>query len=542
MGLGPGFLVSKHVKLVRMLGRGGMGSVWAADHLALKSEVAVKFMSAMYAEDPAMLTRFEREATSAAQIKSPHIVNIHDHGVTGDGIPYMVMELLEGEDLSVRIKRQGPLPLDEVAEVIAQTCKALGKAHKLGIVHRDIKPSNIFLLDTEGGDIFVKVLDFGVAKPGSESDVTNTGLIVGTIVYASPEQLLNAKKVDHRADLWSVGVVAYRALTGKLPFSDDDGIGSLCLAMQQGMFTRPSALVPDLPLEVDRWFEKAFKRDPDERFGSAVEMARELFQACGRAEAPSLSMRMRAGGVDSSNDPGSRQFTTGGQTEVDSGPEIEFEDAKGTVITSNSGVSPRDLRERTTSPHEPLSATAVGGVAAAKKKPRARDSGRDPNTLGTSSAMTFPGTDAPPSMPAPQGSAFRKVVLALAAVACLAGGGVAGLVLLKRTGHPLSGTPGSIAADPAPAAPVPAPPVAKAVDVPSQDAPPAVVPASSRAELVPPSAPSASPTTTPTASAAAAPTASAVAPASTAPQSGPKNPGRPGGSGRNPLPEKDYGF
>ncbi|WP_275976931.1 serine/threonine-protein kinase [Polyangium aurulentum] len=529
-----------------MLGRGGMGSVWAADHLALKTEVAVKFMSAMYAEDPAMLTRFEREATSAAQIKSPHIVNVHDHGVTGDGIPYMVMELLEGEDLSVRIKRAGPLPLDEVAEVIAQTCKALGKAHKLGIVHRDIKPSNIFLLDTEGGDIFVKVLDFGVAKPGSESDVTNTGLIVGTIVYASPEQLLNAKKVDHRADLWSVGVVAYRALTGKLPFSDDDGIGSLCLAMQQGMFTRPSALVPDLPLEVDRWFEKAFKRDPDERFTTAVEMARELFQACGRAEAPSLSMRMRTGGVDSSNDPGLRQLTTGGQTEVDSGPEIEFEDAKATVITSPSGVA---LREGTAAGYEPLSTTAVPGALAAKRKQKqkARDTGRDPNTLGTSSAMTFPGTDAPPppSVPAPQGSAFRKVVLALAAVACLAGGGVAGLVLLKRTGPPLPGMPGSIAADPAPAAPVPAPPIAKAVDVPSTEAPPAVVPASSRAELAPPSAPSApsaSPTTTPTASAAAVPTASAVAPASTAPQSGPKNPGRPGGSGRNPLPEKDYGF
>src|SRR5262245_40600415 len=143
MGLEPGYLVSQHVKLVRMLKRGGMGSVWIAEHLALKTQVAVKFMSVGIADDPAMVTRFIPEATYAAQIKSRHVVYVHDHGMTPEGDPFIVMELLEGEDLASRMKRLGPLPLEEVATVLLQTCRVLGKAHQIGIIHRDIKPSNI---------------------------------------------------------------------------------------------------------------------------------------------------------------------------------------------------------------------------------------------------------------------------------------------------------------------------------------------------------------------------------------------------------------
>src|SRR5262245_20579689 len=145
MGLAPGYLVSKHVKLVRELQRGGMGSVWIADHLALETQVAVKFMAAAIAKDPAATARFTREATSAAQIKSPHVVQVHDHGVTPEGVPFMVMELLHGEDLSSRLKRCGPLSIDASAEIVFQVCRVLSRAHQLGIIHRDIKPSNIFL-------------------------------------------------------------------------------------------------------------------------------------------------------------------------------------------------------------------------------------------------------------------------------------------------------------------------------------------------------------------------------------------------------------
>ncbi|NUQ79363.1 MAG: protein kinase, partial [Polyangiaceae bacterium] len=408
MGLGPGYLISKHVQLVRMLGRGGMGSVWIADHLALKTQVAVKFMSSALATDPNMLTRFEREATSAAQIKSPHVVHILDHGVTGDAMPYIVMELLEGEDLSTRLKRTGPLPPEDVATIVLQICKALGKAHKLGIVHRDIKPSNIFLLDTDG-DIFVKVLDFGIAKPGGKetSDVTSTGAIVGTVVYMSPEQLLNAKHVDYRADLWSVAVVAYRALTGHLPFSDEDGIGSLCLAFEQGSFVPPSELNPQISPAIDAWFKRAFKRDPNARFPSAKEMVSELFTAASVVSPMSTTSLTSA----RSSDPRS-SFDSPERSLSDPGL-VAQEEAKPTVIepsqsqakaAASSGDEVESIatsRTKSTSPSSTLS------------------SAKDPATLGTAAALTVPG---PAMGPTPAPSKTKRLVV----------GGVAalGLVLL----------------------------------------------------------------------------------------------------------------
>ncbi len=270
MGLKPGYLVSKHVQLVRELKRGGMGSVWIADHLALNTQVAVKFMAASIVDDAAAVARFAREATSAAQIKSPHVVQIHDHGVTPEGVPYMVMELLHGEDLSTRIKRVGQMPLEEAAQIVVQVCRVLSRAHRAGIVHRDIKPSNIFLIDTDG-ETFVKVLDFGVAKLGDDGghELTTTGAMVGTLVYMSPEQLLSARSVDHRADLWSLGVVVYRAITGELPFKNDDGLGALCRAVEKGSFAAPSTLVPGIGPEVDAWFERAFAARLEDRFRSA---------------------------------------------------------------------------------------------------------------------------------------------------------------------------------------------------------------------------------------------------------------------------------
>jgi hypothetical protein len=280
MGLKPGYLVSKHVQLVSELKQGGMGSVWIAEHLALHTQVAVKFMATSIVDDASAVARFSREAMSAAQIKSPHVVQIHDHGVTPEGVPYMVMELLHGEDLSTRIKRLGQVPLEDAAQVVYQTCRVLSRAHKAGIIHRDIKPSNIFLLDTDG-EIFVKVLDFGVAKMGDDegNELTTTGAMVGTLVYMSPEQLLSAKTVDHRADLWSLGVVVYRALAGELPFKNEDGLGSLCRAVEKAAFAAPSMRVPGLPPAIDAWFERAFAAKLEERFTTAKEMAAALQHA-----------------------------------------------------------------------------------------------------------------------------------------------------------------------------------------------------------------------------------------------------------------------
>ncbi|AKT42556.1 serine/threonine-protein kinase [Chondromyces crocatus] len=282
MGLQVGYQVTPHVRLLRLLKAGGMGSVWAAEHLALQTQVAVKFIATNSAHIPAMVTRFKREATYTAQIKSPHVVQVHDHGVTEGGLPFIVMELLEGEALDERLMRGGPLPPFEVAQVLGQLCKVLGRAHQLGIIHRDIKLSNVFLLDADG-DVFTKLLDFGVAKQKGDKgpQVTAGGDLVGTVVYMSPEQLNDAREVDARSDLWSLGVVAYRALTGELPFRKEGGLGSLLMAVNAGYFTPVSELRPELPSVLDDWFLRALARDPAERFSNAREMSEAFDVAVG---------------------------------------------------------------------------------------------------------------------------------------------------------------------------------------------------------------------------------------------------------------------
>jgi eukaryotic-like serine/threonine-protein kinase len=277
--LEPGRMVTANVRLARLIGKGGMGSVWRAEHLALGAEVAVKFMSPAYVDTPSLVTRFTREATLAAQIKSPHVVQILDHGVLPEGVPFIVMELLRGEDLAHRIKRRGPLPPPEVAQIVFQVAKALSKAHHAGILHRDIKPDNIFLTEEDGG-LYIKVLDFGVAKRLDDDSptMTSTGSTVGTPYYMSPEQLFSAKHVDFQCDLWSLAVVAYRALTGKLPFQGDT-LGAVSLAVHAAMFVPPSAHRPELPAVIDAWFARALCRDIAGRFPSVKELAESFARA-----------------------------------------------------------------------------------------------------------------------------------------------------------------------------------------------------------------------------------------------------------------------
>jgi serine/threonine protein kinase len=271
-----GHPISANLRLVRVLGEGGMGSVWIADHLTLGTQVAVKLMARSLASDPEFVERFRREASAAAQLKSPHVAQVFDHGLSADGDPFIVMELLEGEDLGKRIDRSGPQPLGFVSDLIVQTAKALGRAHQLGIVHRDIKPENLFLVENDG-DVLVKVLDFGIAKTRAEASVsvTRTGGVFGTPLYMSPEQLLSAKSVDFRADLWSLAVVAYFALSARFPFSGDT-VGAISVAVNEGEITPASELRPGLAVEVDAWFQRAFRREASERFESAKEMAEAL--------------------------------------------------------------------------------------------------------------------------------------------------------------------------------------------------------------------------------------------------------------------------
>ena len=263
---------------MRLLDHGSMGSVWVATHAGLGTEVAVKFMSPDFAKNQNLVTRFSREAHADAQLRSPHVVQIFDHGVTADGTPYIVMELLDGESLQKRLKREGPIDPAVTSQIIGQTCKALTRAHQLGVVHRDNKPAHSFLTLADE-EIFVKLLDFGVSKQeGKDFSMTRTNEKVGTPFYMSPEQLISAKHVDFRADIWSVGIVAYHALVGVVPFKAST-FGDLCLAVSRGVFTAPSAARPELPARLDPWFQRALAKKPADRFESAKQAAEELDRA-----------------------------------------------------------------------------------------------------------------------------------------------------------------------------------------------------------------------------------------------------------------------
>jgi serine/threonine-protein kinase len=279
MELTPGTLVAERFRLERLLGKGGMGGVWRAHHVRLDVPCAVKFIHPEAAASAELRARFEREARAAAQIRSPNVVQILDHGVWQD-LPYIAMELLVGEDLAARLKRRKPLPPREVLAIAAQVGKALTKAHAAGVVHRDLKPGNIYLAQDDDEEI-VKVLDFGVAKDatlGLDSS-TKTGAILGTPFYMSPEQARGNRAVDHRSDLWALAVVVYQSITGKLPFHSD-AIGDLFVKIIVEPVPVPSQIAY-VPPGFDAWWARATARDPADRFQSAKDLVDALGPALG---------------------------------------------------------------------------------------------------------------------------------------------------------------------------------------------------------------------------------------------------------------------
>jgi serine/threonine protein kinase len=291
-------VIAGKYRLERELASGGMGAVWVARHLALDERVALKFMSGSLPEPADARTRFAREAQVAARLRGPHVVEVLDYGVDGD-LPYLVMELLRGEHLGDRLRREHRLPLAAVASITAQVARALTRAHRAAIVHRDLKPANLFLADVDGEEV-VKLLDFGIAKALSApaSEATHGDVLMGSPQYMAPEQARASKGVDHRADLWSLGAILFRALTGVPAFegaSAVDVIVQICTSPTPV----PSRVAPDLPPELDAFFLRALDRDPARRFSSAREMAEDLAAIAHPASAERRSPTERAdSGVD----------------------------------------------------------------------------------------------------------------------------------------------------------------------------------------------------------------------------------------------------
>ena len=272
----PGAMLAGKYMLERKLGQGGMGAVWRAEHVHLRSPVAIKLIDDRIVQHPEALARFMREAQAAAALRSPHVVQILDYGADR-GVPYIAMELLEGESLAARLARVGRLPPSQVAHVITDVARAITRAHELSIVHRDLKPDNIFIVQNDEVEV-TKVLDFGIAKAtqglGTVSSETRTGAILGTPHYMSPEQAEGTRLVDHRTDLWALGVIAFECLLGRRPF-ESEALGSLLLAICSRPLPVPSACGSELA-GFDAWFKRACARDLGERFQSARELAGEL--------------------------------------------------------------------------------------------------------------------------------------------------------------------------------------------------------------------------------------------------------------------------
>ena len=277
-----GKVLAGRYRLIAKLGGGGMGSVWRAEHLTLRTQVAVKLIDPAIAESGEVLARFQREALAVAELRSAHIVQIIDYGIDGN-TPFIAMELLEGESLAARLDRLGKLPPDDTARLLSQVARALTRAHEKGIVHRDLKPDNIFIV-REGDEEIAKVLDFGVAKKldalslNSGVTTTRTGALLGTPYYMSPEHALGQTSIDHRTDIWALGVIAYECLTGLRPF-DRDSFGALLMSICHEPLPTPSK-VASVPPGFDEWFARAASRELAARFQTAAEAAAELCVIC----------------------------------------------------------------------------------------------------------------------------------------------------------------------------------------------------------------------------------------------------------------------
>jgi serine/threonine-protein kinase len=280
MHVQPGQVIADRFRLVRELGRGGVGAVWLASQIALDAPCAIKFFIGPEIDLEQYCRRFEFEAKAAARLHHPNVVRILDTGMW-EGRPYIAMEFLEGEGLDARLRRRGRLLPNETIVFCYQVGAALMKVHSLGIVHRDLKPSNIFLA-REPGRIVVKLIDFGIAKTSAFavplSQLTRTQTILGTPAYMSPEQIQGIRPLDGRSDLWSLGVIVFECLTGRLPFE----AATLVDVFGRIMYTPipvPSQVAPWLPPAFDAWWQRAAARDVNTRFQTAAELCDALSRA-----------------------------------------------------------------------------------------------------------------------------------------------------------------------------------------------------------------------------------------------------------------------
>ncbi len=296
-----GTIICARYEVERILGRGGTGTVYAVRHIHTGEALALKVLSPALASNAQTIERFRTEARAPVHIGTDHVVRIIDADISSElgGAPFLVMEMLEGRDLGTELERRGAIPAGEVVLYLRQVARALDKAHALGIIHRDLKPTNIYLTERDDGSPLVKILDFGIAKLTDNAELAQDGTISGTPRYMSPEQARGqASKIGPSVDLWALGLIAFRLLTGKSYWSAE-GIAALIGQIVYDPMPPPSQLAPHLGPRFDEWFARACNREADKRFSSAAELVAGLADALGVSMAPQLT-----GQFDASQFPG----------------------------------------------------------------------------------------------------------------------------------------------------------------------------------------------------------------------------------------------
>jgi serine/threonine-protein kinase len=301
--LQPGQLIDDKYRVLRLVGEGGMGAVYEAEHAFLERRVAIKVLAPGMGENADVIRRFYQEAKAAAKIGHENICEVTDVGQTAGGMPYIVMQLLHGRSLGAEIAALGPLGVERAVDVATQALGALSAAHAAGIVHRDMKPDNIFLTRAAGRDDFVKVLDFGISKVRSAGGsggigLTKTGTVLGTPAYMSPEQARGETDVDARADVWAMGVVVYEMLVGKPPF-EGANYNQVIYSVIAEPIVPPRSVRADVPADLDAVVMRALERDPSKRFASADAFSGALASAT-------------AGGAERGGDDGITEPRAGG--------------------------------------------------------------------------------------------------------------------------------------------------------------------------------------------------------------------------------------
>jgi serine/threonine-protein kinase len=317
----PGEVIAGKYSVEEVLGEGGMGVVLAARHASLGQRVAIKFLIGQAAADPTAVARFLREARAAAVLSNEHIARVHDVGTLETGEPYLVMEYLGGADLGEILRRLGSIPVPDAVGAVLQACEGLAEAHARGIIHRDLKPSNLFVSTRMDGTPLVKVLDFGISKmtestwDGRQESLTASGLVMGSPLYMSPEQIRSSRDVDVRSDVWALGVILYELLTGVAPFAAET-MGATLAKIFAETPAPVGRLRPEVPEELAVVVAHCLEKDLARRVQNVGELASRLAPFANREDSVSVERILRVSGIPAAPPAPSPAASTMGAAEV----------------------------------------------------------------------------------------------------------------------------------------------------------------------------------------------------------------------------------